>query len=350
MEAWNKFKANDSLRRFFVFLVICFVLYLIRGTLSMILLTFIFTFLILRLVKFIQRWIRIPQSVIVIGIYVLIVSLFYFALTHYIPKIIYQTGQMVESVYHFYESPAKDNVILEWIGQNLDAAEIKDQLKNGLSLALTYLTSIGSMGATFFLSFILSFFFSIEEGRVREFSQLFFTSKIGWFSKDVAYLGEKFIRTFGIVLEAQFLIALANTVITTIGLYFMGLPQLLSLSIMVFILSLIPVAGAIISCIPLALIGYSIGGFTDVLYILGMIAVVHALESYVLNPKLMSSKTELPIFYTFIILLFSERFLGIWGLIVGIPIVVFLLDLLDVKAIKKAIKPEGKTERKAQIK
>lgn len=288
--------------------------------------------------KLVQQYIKIPQTLIVVVTYALIVSLFYFALTHYIPKIIYQTGQMIESVYHFYESPAKDNVVLNWVGQNLDASEIKDQLKSGLGLAFTYLTSIGSMGATLFLSFILSFFFSIEEGHVRDFSKLFFTSKIGWFSEDVAYLGSKFIKTFGVVLEAQFLIALVNTVITTIGLYFMGLPQLVSLSIMVFILSLIPVAGAIISCIPLALIGYSIGGFTDVIYILGMIAVVHALESYVLNPKLMSSKTELPIFYTFVILLFSERFLGIWGLIVGIPIFVFLLDLLDVKAIQNGMK------------
>ncbi len=29
------------------------------------------------------------------------------------------------------------------------------------------------------------------------------------------------------------------------------------------------------------------------------ILVVHLIESYVLNPKLMSSKTDLPIFYTF---------------------------------------------------
>ncbi|NRE04462.1 hypothetical protein DBN73_17895, partial [Enterococcus faecalis] len=40
----------------------------------------------------------------------------------------------------------------------------------------------------------------------------------------------------------------------------------------------------------------------------------------VLNPKFMSSKTELPIFYTFVILLVSERLFGVWGLIVGIPV------------------------------
>ena len=30
------------------------------------------------------------------------------------------------------------------------------------------------------------------------------------------------------------------------------------------------------------------------------------------------------------VLIFSEHFLGVWGLIIGIPIFIFLLDVLDV--------------------
>ena len=44
----------------------------------------------------------------------------------------------------------------------------------------------------------------------------------------------------------------------------------------------------------------------------------------------MSSKTDLPVFYTFIVLIFSQHFFGVWGLIIGIPVFVFLLDILDV--------------------
>ena len=61
-----------------------------------------------------------------------------------------------------------------------------------------------------------------------------------------------------------------------------------------------------------------------------MIAIIHSLESYILNPKFMSAKTNLPAFFTFMVLLFSEHFLGIWGLIIGIPIFIFLLDMLDI--------------------
>src|SRR5699024_11407431 len=44
------------------------------------------------------------------------------------------------------------------------------------------------------------------------------------------------------------------------------------------------------------------------------------------------SRTELPIFYTFVVLYVSEHLFGMWGLIVGIPVFTFLLDILGVKS------------------
>lgn len=82
---------------------------------------------------------------------------------------------------------------------------------------------------------------------------------------------------------------------------------------MIFLFSLVPVAGTIASLIPLSIIAYTVGGFKMILYILIIIAVLHALESYVLNPRFMADKTELPVFVVFITLLVSEHFMGVWG-------------------------------------
>ena len=117
---------------------------------------------------------------------------------------------------------------------------------------------------------------------------------------------------------------------------------------MIFFLSLIPVAGVIISCIPLTFIAYTIGGLNDVVYVLLIIIFVHALESYVLNPRLMSHKTEIPMFYTFIVLYLGEHLFGIWGLIVGIPLFTFLLDLMKIKqvpSIRNALKKSESNEK-----
>jgi predicted PurR-regulated permease PerM len=115
----------------------------------------------------------------------------------------------------------------------------------------------------------------------------------------------------------------------------MGFPQLFGLAVMVFFLGLVPVAGVVLSLIPLSIIAYSIGGIAYIVSLVLVIMIVHAIEAYFLNPKLMSAKTELPIFFTFIVLIFSEHFIGIWGLIIGIPIFVFLLDILDVTSQEK---------------
>ncbi|MEI5995220.1 AI-2E family transporter [Candidatus Enterococcus mansonii] len=335
MTIYEKFLQNERLRRFFVLASIILVLYLARSMITMILLTFIFTFLALHFVKFIQRFAKIPSFILVVVTYSLIVFLIYLAITKYVPVLIHQSVQMYTSVVRFYQNPTDDhNQLLTIINSYIEKSNLMAQIQNGASLILRYIQDIGSLGLSFVLSFILSFFFMIEKKQMAEFSKLFLKSDFDWFFQDIYFFADKFVNTFGVVMEAQFFIAVVNTGITTLCLALIGFSQLPSLAIMIFILSLIPVAGVIISCIPLSFIAYSQGGINDVIYILLVIIVVHLFESYVLNPKFMSSKTDLPIFYTFVILLISERLFGVWGLIVGIPIFTFFLDILKVKPIQ----------------
>lgn len=142
-------------------------------------------------------------------------------------------------------------------------------------------------------------------------------------------------RSFGNVIEAQVLIAFINCILSLIVLWIMGFPHVLGLVIMIFILGLAPVAGVLISLIPLSIIALSIGGIMKVVAVVIMIAVLHVLESYVLNPRLVSSRTNLPVFYTLLVLIISEHFMGLWGLIIGVPIFMFILDLLDVSPVEK---------------
>ncbi|EIT1173085.1 AI-2E family transporter [Listeria innocua] len=326
----EKLKENDTARRVLVFVLLGIVLYLLRSMIDLILLTFIFAFLVTRLENVILKRIRIPRKLIVIVLYCLVAMFLYVAIVHFLPILIDQISQLVDSLVKIYNNPS-DNKIVQWIVGFLKESNIQKYLQTGVDFIIASLSGIGSVGLSFFLALILSLFFSLEKERVTSFTGQFLTSKVGFIFKEAAFFGKKFVATFGVVLEAQLMIALVNTIITTIALYLMNFPQLLSLSIMVFVLGLIPVAGVIISCVPLVLIAYSVGGFQDVVYILITVVIVHAIETYILNPKLMSSKTNLPVFYTFIILIFSETFFGVWGLIVGIPVFVFLLDILDVR-------------------
>ena len=229
----------------------------------------------------------------------------------------------------FYTKP-HDSVLINYIVTFISANKITAYLENGFSFLLKSFTDISKISVQVLIALILSLFFLLEKPRLKEFTAKFKDSKIAPFYNEIEFFCKKFTRTFGKVIEAQFIIAIINGILSLIAMIILGFPQIFGLSIMVFFLGLIPVAGVIISLIPLCLVAYTIGGFIKVIYVIIAIAIIHAIEAYFLNPKLMSSKTDLPVFYTFVVLLFSQNYFGVWGLIVGIPVFVFLLDVLEV--------------------
>ncbi|MBC1292766.1 AI-2E family transporter [Listeria booriae] len=329
MEAFINLFYNRSFRRVLVFVLVAFVLYLLRSMIDIILLTFIFSFLINRLENFILKRISIYRKIIVIVLYALIALGITLLIVKYIPMLIEQLDQLIRSINGFYTKPG-NNETVNYIMNLLKEFEVTKYVNDGVQFLFAYLANIGVVAMNTFIALILSLFFSLGKERLILFTSKFGHSKVAFIYEELSYFGRKFNETFGKVIEAQFMIALVNCVLTTIALWIMGFPQLFSLAIMVFLLGLIPVAGVIISMVPLTIIAYTIGGVNYVLIILVLVVVIHAIESYILNPKLMSAKTDLPVFYTFIILIFSEHFFGIWGLIVGIPVFMFLLDVLGV--------------------
>lgn len=346
---WEKFVRNVRLRRFVVLMALVAGLFMAHKLINVILLTFIFTYMISRLINFVQRYARISDKIIVVALYGGIIAGLYFAVTIYLPKVIRQVEHLVRHLIHFYKNPPTDEAVqlVHMINHYLGNASILHQIQGSFGVIMKYLEGVGTFGFMFVMALLLSFFFSIERDELAVFAKSFLHGGYySWIFRDIYYFGAKFVNTFGIVLEAQLMIAVCNTVITTICLGIMRMPQLLSLSLMIFILSMIPVAGVIISAIPLCLIGFSVGGINYVFYIIIMLICVHALESYVLNPHLMASKTELPIFFTFMVLFVAEHLFGIWGLIVGIPVFTFILDILEVKPISK--KHEAYKQRRAQ--
>lgn len=341
MSIYDKFVANKRLRRSVLLILVILIFYFFRSMLSLFLLTFIFTFLSVQLVRAVQRHIKIPAIWIISPVYILIIVLLVFAVSNYIPQLVHQSIKIGDSLTKFYHSKEiRDNQYLAYIYDYLQQINLDNQIKTAATQVVNYITSVGAIGLNIFLSFILSFFYTSQIEQMNDFGRQFLTSSYGWLFDDIRYYGQKFINTFGVVIEAQLMIAVVNTVLTTITLLVMKMPGVIALAAMVFILSLIPVAGVIISLVPLSFVAYSVDGIKYVIYIIVMVIVIHMIETYFLNPQFMSSMTHLPIFFTFVVLIVSEELLGTWGLIIGIPIFVFFLDILGVHQINGDAKPK----------
>lgn len=347
MDVLINFMKRRTTRRVLIFALLIIVVILLRSMINLFLLTFIFSFLIDRLETFLHHHLRVPRRLVVIVVYCLIALGIYLAVTIYLPIVADQTVQLYKSILRGFKN-FHGSYIMAAIVDQMKKNNVGSYLGSGVKFVIDSFSSFGTFTVDLFLALLLSLFFSLEKERLIEFTKGFKSSKIGFLYDEVAFFGSRFVDTFGKVLEAQFMIAIVNTLITSVILAVLHFPQLFSLILMVFVLSLIPVAGVIISLIPLCIIGYTIGGIQDVIYMVLTILAVHCVEAYVLNPKLMSAKTELPVFYTFVVLIFSEHFWGIWGLIVGIPIFVFLIDVLNVtykRPSKKKIRLHGNKDR-----
>lgn len=329
MEAIVDFFRKKSVKRAFIFGLIVLILFSVRSMMNLFLLTFIFSFLMNRLVEFTIKHIRLNRTLLVLLLYTSIVSLLTVGIVKYLPLITMEISQLIRQITNF-STQSHDNPIIQFIESVIADNQITSYIENGFSFLLKSFTDISKTSVQVLLALLLSLFFLLEKPRLLEFTEKFKHSKIAPFYHEIEFFGKKFSRTFGKVIEAQFMIAIINTFLSVIVLVILGFPQIFGLSIMIFFLGLIPVAGVIISLIPLTLIAFTIGGFLKVVYLLVAIMIIHAIEAYILNPKLMSSKTDLPVFYTFIVLILSQNFFGVWGLIVGIPVFVFLLDVLGV--------------------
>ncbi|NTV89361.1 MAG: AI-2E family transporter [Clostridiales bacterium] len=323
--------------------LVALLIYLMKDMLNMMLLTFLFAYLMYSLQKSLQNLIhkivrvRIERFILTLLLYVVVVSFLVVVIYKYVPLAIEQIMQIFSDIAVLANQPEKvyDNQIMNFAMEQLRKIDFATYIGGKSSTIFKLVGDIGQWGFNLFIAILLSLFFILEKDRVARFFTGFENSRIAPVYKELKFYSNRLLNSFGKVIQAQLLIALCNSILSDIGLKALGFSQLLGLGTMIFILSLIPVAGVVISFVPLAIIAYQIGGYKHIIYVIVLILVLHAIEAYLLNPKLMSMKTELPVFMTFLLLILSEHFIGIWGLIIGIPIFIFILDLIDFKIPEK---------------
>jgi predicted PurR-regulated permease PerM len=337
LEFVKKILSKDIVKSLIFILFVALFLYLIQSILDLVLLTFILTYLINSLESLVtnslEKYIPIKKGIITIILYVVIFLLIVIAIYNYVPVLTNQIISIIKQVQRDYLNIKPSSLPNGWgkfIVPTIKKIDFKNYTQSGVNVAIRFASGVGKWTGNIFFALILSLFFMLEKDRVKKFVKKFEYSKISGIYKYFKFFGTDFLNSFGKVIKAQVVIAMVNTIISVIFLAILGFPKLLALGFMIFILSLIPVAGALISLIPLALIAFKIGGLMKIFYILIMVAVIHIIESYILNPKLMSEKTKLPIFFTFVVLIFSEHFMGIWGLLLGIPLFIFFLDVFGI--------------------
>jgi len=197
---------------------------------------------------------------------------------------------------------------------------------------------VASVVSTFLLALLFSFLIVLDLPRLSASVTELEHTKISFIYVEVADNIRNFSRVLGQSFEAQFFIAVANSILTAAGLYLLGLgTNVAFLSVIVFLCSFIPVAGVFVSSIPICLIALQTSGLEIMLLAVVLIIIIHLIEGYILNPKIYGFRLRINPVLVLIILTVGGKLFRFWGLILGVPICTYIFaHAIRIKAKRDA--------------
>lgn len=291
---------------------------------------------------------------IVTVVYLAFIAAVVFLFSNLVPQVLQESKGIVSEV------PG----IVSHVERSISSIESTLKIDLGLKSAITSYFDKASMEKTakdvfenlrnagivlgkIFIALILSYVFIIDRNKISGYLETVKRGNFAFLYDEYSVILSKIGKGFGLIFKAQAFIALVNALLTVLGLLLISavnggdvFPYVSTLGVMVFIMGFVPVLGFILSTVPILIVGYNYGGQPVILMLAVMIAVVHVTEAYYLNPKIVSSYMEFPVFITFLILLVSEHFFGFVGLLIGVPLFYIIVDVakdldLFVNKVKK---------------
>ena len=135
-------------------------------------------------------------------------------------------------------------------------------------------------------------------------------------------------------LRGQLLVSLAVGGFTGLGLLLCGVPSWLLLGLLMGILELIPYVGPFLGGVLVALFAWP-GGWSRMLWSLGVVVLVQQLEGGMLSPQLMSETTRLHPIVVLLCVMAGGAAGGVAGVLLAIPAVLCVRAALRVIQLKR---------------
>ncbi len=205
------------------------------------------------------------------------------------------------------------------IADALRDASVSARGRVGDVVALSRALLAGALKTIFFfvLLFMLTAFISMDAPRIVRYAETLVPSH--W-RADLRRLLHGIDSGLAGVVRGQLTIMLVNGTLTLVGLLVLRIPFAFALSALATLLYVVPIFGTILSSVPIVLLATTAGGVSKGLLALGWILVIHALEAYVLNPKIMGTASRIHPVIIVLALLVGERSGGIVGALLAVPI------------------------------
>ena len=321
--------------------MLAWILYQIRSVLVLLALTVIFCYLIAPVVDLIEHPLRIsgkqrriPRSIAIILVYLLLAGLIYLAIERMLPVISDQftafsenlpgyARQLDQSFRQLAAIPARYRLPQNW------RQSLTDWINTAGPNLVEWLKVIA--GTVFKLSWylpwlvlipVIGFFFLKDTKRISDqvlatFPEADMRYRVAIFLKDVSYTLAAYIR-------AQLLACLIVGVIEGVGLWSFGISYPLLFGLAAGLLEFIPVIGPMILGATATLV-VSFHSLNEALVIAGFLLLFRLIHDYVIYPRLISEGMQLHPVAVILAVLCGAELAGVLGVFLSIPMAALML-------------------------
>ncbi len=226
-----------------------------------------------------------------------------------------------------------------------DTDKILEHTQSYAADAVGWLAALGHAAVYVTIGFILAVVYRLELHQIESFQQgLPPRTLLATLARWLGHLADAVTVT----LQLQLIVAACNALLTLPVLLLLRIDHIAALVLLIFMSSLVPVVGNLLSGAVLTLMAWQSQGWLGVGIFLGLTAILHKIESYYLNPRLTARHVHLPGFILILSLLAWEHLLGFVGLFVSFP-VLFVAGRIRAEWRAESMQYQAVTATEAEI-
>jgi len=342
MEGNKNINISDStIFRTILFIILVFILWEIKTLILIVLTSVAIASFVESAIERMKKW-GVGRVLAVVIIYlfslILVAGLFYLL----VPTLVSEVTSFYQSIKVYIPNidildtaaKAKETSFFSNLNQKSfgDIATSIDRLTKNVSSGFfgTIISIFGGI-ANAVLILVISFFLSIEEKGIEKFLRIVTPLAQEEYAISVWDRTQKKISKW---IQGQMLLGIIVGFLAFVGLVILGVEYALLLAIVVAVFELVPF-GMILAAVPTISIAFLGGGPSLGIMVTILFVVLQQFENYVLVPLIIKKSTGLPPLVIILSLLIGAKLAGFWGIILAVPVAVFLIELLGDLEIRK---------------
>lgn len=304
------------------FLLVLWSLYQITDVIVLLFIAIIFMSALSPIVNVLEK-IKVPRTLGIAIVYILVISLIAGLLTFIITPLIEETANLSVNLPQTLSKLFPANTLVD---QQVIQQELTGLSKNLLQLSLAIFNNFLALISIA----VLTFYLLLERDKLDGLIAQFFIGH----EERIKSTTKKIEEKLGAWMRGQLALSLIIGSAAFLALTILGVPYALPLAILAGAMEIVPVIGPIISSIPAILVAYTISPFSALLVGIAYF-IIQQLENNLIVPQVMRKAVGLNPLIIILAVAIGGKLLGVSGALLAVPIAVV------VQVITEEIVKEG---------